>query len=229
MPIASDGGFSAPPTRQIFTASATYTPTAGALAALVECIGGGGAGGGTPATNAAGNGQNAAGGGGGGGAYAASLIAHPTTQTVTVGAGGVAVSGAGGGNGGNTSFGTLVVAEGGLGASVAVRDVGTFPDTSGSNARAGLAANSTGDLKVDGGNGFGGILLRLGFPYAGGGGESGGGYGGQRLSGPSNGTIAGQAGRQFGGGGGGACAITNAAAQIGGNGAAGVVVVTEYF
>lgn len=221
---------SKPPTRQLVTATGTYTTPSGCLAILVECVGGGGAGGGTPATTGTGNGQNAAAGGGGGGAYAASLIASPAASySVTVGAAGVAVSGAGGGNGGNSSFGSLVIAEGGQGAAVAGRDVGVFPDTGGAPARGGLATNSTGDLKLEGGSGYGGILMRLGFPYAGGGGESGGGYGGQRLSGPSNTTSAGNAGRQYGGGGQGACAITSAAAQIGGNGAIGVCIVTEYY
>lgn len=221
---------SKPPTRQLVTATGTYTTPSGCLAILVECVGGGGAGGGTPATTGTGNGQSAAGGGGGGGAYAASLIASPAASySVTVGAAGVAVSGAGGGNGGNTSFGSAVVAEGGQGAPVAVRDVGTFPDTSGTPARGGLATNSTGDLKVDGGSGFGGWLARVAFPWAGGGGESGWGGGGNRLSGPSNGTIGGNAGRQYGAGGQGASATTSAAAQIGGNGAIGVCIVTEYY
>lgn len=213
----------------VITGNQTYTVPTSVVALWVEAVGGGGAGGGTPATNAAGNGQSAAGGGGGGGAYAAAWLASlSASYTVTIGAGGVAVSGAGGGNGGNTSFGSVVIAEGGQGAPVAVRDVGVFPDTSGAPARGGLGSNSTGDLKVDGGSGFGGWLARVAYPWGGGGGESGWGGGGNRLSGPSDGTFAGNPGRQYGGGGQGACAITNQAAQIGGNGAAGVVIVHEY-
>lgn len=217
-------------TRQVLTGSGTYTRPVGCTAILVECVGDGGGGGGTPATTGTGAGQNAAGGGGGGGAYAASLIANPAASyTYACGTGGTGVSGAGGNNGAGTVFGSnLVVAAGGHGASVAVRDVGIFPDTSGANASGGLAAGCTGDLILEGGAGFGGILLRLGFPYAGGGGDAARG-GGQRLSGPSNGTFAGQAGKQYGGGGGGASAITSAAAQTGGNGAAGVIIVTEYY
>ena len=212
----------------VITASTTYTVPTSVVAAWVEVTADGGGGAGTPATTGTGNGQNAAGGGGGGGGWSAAwLTSLAASYTVTVGTGGTATAGAGGGNGGGSSFGTAVVAEGGLGAAVAVRDVGVFPDSSGTPARGGLAANGTGDYKLDGGSGFGGWLPRLGFPWAGGGGDAPHG-GGQRLSGPSQGTIVGQAGRQYGGGGGGASAVTSAAAQAGGVGAPGVVVVYEY-
>lgn len=222
-------GTAAHPTVTVITSSGTYTTPAGCTAIYVECIGGGSGGGGTPATNASGNGQTAAGGGGSGGAYAASLIASPSSSyTVTIGAGGTGVSGAAGNNGGDTSFGTAVIAKGALGSAVAVKDVGVFPDTSGSVAGAGTASGSTGDLKINGGVGGPGTLWRVAFPQAGSGGGAARG-GPPRVGAPSNGTFGGNAGHQYGGGGTGACAIASAAAQTGGAGFQGVIVVTEYY
>ena len=225
---ATPSSSGSPPTRQIFTASGTYTKPTGCTAIIVECIGGGGAGGGTPATNASSPGTTAAAGSGRSGAYAASLITSPSSSyTVTIGAGGTGVSGAGGGNGSDTTFGsTIVVAGAGKGAPVAVKDIGTFPDTSGSLGGANNA--STGNLQVGGGIGSPGFIFSATLPIGGAGGSSPK-YCPSRNSGGSGGTFAGGAGLAYGGGGNGATAVASAAAQKGGDGAAGICIVTEFY
>ena len=99
---------------QQFTASGTYTPTAGCKSALVELVGGGGGGGGCFLTSA---GSSSAGGGGGSGGYSRSIITNPVSTVVTIGTGGTAGTVANppvaGSNGGVTSFGSLVIANGG--------------------------------------------------------------------------------------------------------------------
>lgn len=97
---------------QVFTSSATYTPTAGTTKAIVRVVGGGGAGGGTQATS---TGQSAIGQPGSSGSYAEVYWTNPTTQTVTIGTGGTAVAGGNGGSGGSTSVGSVVVCPGGVG------------------------------------------------------------------------------------------------------------------
>lgn len=226
--ISTVSGAASPPTRQIFTATGTYTPSAGVVAAIAECIAAGGGGGGTPATAASGNGQCAAAGGGGGGGFSSSLILSPTSQTVTIGTGGAGGIGNNNGSaGGNTSFGSLVIAEGGQGGAKGIVDIGTFPDTSASASRGGLGANGTGDVKIDGGNGQGGMMYSVVMPSSGDGGEAARGAG--RRTGSTGGTFAGNPGRIYGGGGTGASATTSAAAQTGGAGANGICIVTEYY
>lgn len=217
------------PTSTIITASGTYTTPTGCLAILVECIGAGGGGGGTPATASSGNGQVAAAAGGGGGAYSASLIGSPSASyTATIGAGGSGGIGNNNGSaGGNTSLGTAVVAEGGQGGAKGTPDIGTIPDTSAAATRGGLASNGTGNFKLDGGNGEGGMFYATYMPVSGGGGDAARGAG--RRTGSAGTTFSGNAGRQYGGGGTGAGGITGATAQNGGAGAAGVIVVTEYY
>ena len=105
------------PKVRVFTASGTYTPSAGLVAAIIECIGGGGAGGGCAATSA---GQCAAAGGGGGGDYARAYVTAAqvgASQSVTVDAGGSAPTSGNnaGGNGGTSSVGSLCSAGGGTG------------------------------------------------------------------------------------------------------------------
>src|SRR6266487_4406815 len=90
---------------RVFKSSGTYTPTPGARIAIVEVWGGGGGGAGSYSGGYY---------GGGGGGYARKLYTNPTSQTVTVGAGGTAgpvatVAPLGdGGTGGTTSFGSIV-------------------------------------------------------------------------------------------------------------------------
>lgn len=100
---------------QTFTASGTYTPTAGTNRIIVEVQASGGGGGGVGATGA---GQNAVAQGGSAGTYASVYISGSiTSQAVTInnpGAGGAAGINAGG-TAGVTSFGTYVSCPGGIG------------------------------------------------------------------------------------------------------------------
>lgn len=96
---------------QVFTASGTYTPTAGTSSVIVEAVGGGGGGGGAAASGASGA-------GGGSGAYARVRATSAFSGvTVTIGAAGAAgTAGANaGGVGGTTSFGSIVSCPGGSG------------------------------------------------------------------------------------------------------------------
>lgn len=209
------------------TASATYTVPANVTALYVQAVGGGGAGGGTPVTNAGAPGTTAAAAGGRGGSYAASwLTSLAASYTVTIGAGGTGSAGAGGGNGTDTSFGAAVIAGAGKGAPVAVRDGGTFPDTSGSLGGPNNA--STGDMTIIGGIAQTGYVFSATLPISGAGGP-GSVFGTARVSGSAGGTFAGGNAAGYGSGGNGATAVANAAAQAGGNGNSGICVVTEYF
>ena len=102
------------PTVRTYTASGTWNKPAGLVYAEVEVQGGGGGSGGCALTAAA---QSSAGAGGGGGGYSKKMIstsALGATETVTVGAGGVAgTTSTGGGAGLTSSFGAHCSATGG--------------------------------------------------------------------------------------------------------------------
>ena len=94
-----------------FTSTGTYTPSSGMTKCVIECWGAGGAGGASYASNTYGR-------GGGAGGYSQTLSTAATvgsSQTVTIGTGGVGALSSAGGNGGATSVGTLCVANGGQG------------------------------------------------------------------------------------------------------------------
>jgi hypothetical protein len=83
---------------QVFTASGTYTKTAGTTSCVVQLVGGGG-----------GSCAVGSGGGGGGGGYSCKRVTSiGATETVTIGAGGTV-----NGTGGTTSFGSHCSATGG--------------------------------------------------------------------------------------------------------------------
>jgi hypothetical protein len=206
---------------QIFTASGTYTPTAGTTKIRVRAVAGGGAGGGTQATSSI---AAAAAGGGASGMYAEVGMANPGVQTVTIGAGGVAVSGGAGGAGGNTSFGALVVLIGGLGTSVG--GAGTPPNVSPS-AAAGTGGTVPGTGVINFNNGTSaapGFSLSLTQVIGGGGGSNPFGSGQQRNQVSGAGVI----GSGYGSGGSGAAAGASTAALAGGNGQPGILIVDEY-
>jgi hypothetical protein len=188
--------------QQRFTASGTYTPTAGMKYCIVEAVGGGGGGGGGNASGC--------GAGGGSGGYSRSRFdaaAIGASKAVVIGAAGtggaVATNGTAGGT--TTLGGTLLTAIGGpLGFG-----------TAGSNAAGSdTAAAGTGGLAVGGSAGTAGSLM--------------GGNGGNSFFGGGGGAgAAGAAGKpaaaNTGGGGGG-----GSGPSAGGAGAAGLMVITEY-
>jgi hypothetical protein len=213
-----------------YTSSGTFakadplgTGDIGLRAIRVRCVGGGAAGGGAAATDAT---QNSLGNGGGGGGYAESFITDiaglASSVTVTRGSGGSGVSGAAGNNGQDSSFGALVVGEGGSGASLITtttlrRGVGTANGGSG-----------TGDLVIEGQPGGMAFNLVAGTSsltqvVGGAGGTSGIGSGG------GNQTAGGGApGKSVGGGGSGAANQISQSAVAGGSGINGIVIVDCY-
>ncbi|WP_250481911.1 hypothetical protein [Caballeronia sp. NCTM5] len=195
--------------RTLFTASGTYTPSAGLLYAEVEVLGGGGGG-------ATGSSSNAAGGGAAGGYCKAifSASALGASQTVTVGAGGAAGSapGNGGSGGGQSSFGTLIVCAGGAGGSLTASTT-TIGQPSGGGSVTTAPAGSIWSNGAFGRYGFGSASVQVG-------GDGAASIYGSGANGA--GTGAGSTGSGYGGGGGGSHAST------GGVGRPGLVVVTEY-
>ncbi len=200
---------------QVLSTSGTYTPTANMAYVRVQAVGGGGGGGNANA------GAYRSGAGGSGGTYSESILSATqitSSQTVTIGAGGVggtAVSSAT--DGGATSLGSLVTAPGGKGAA------------GGGSFVRGAIAPSSGTaqwciLGQPGGSSFNtstsGELV-----WSGKGGNSALGFGGAATGRNNNST--GDDGGNYGGGGSGA-ATYNAGAATGGSGGSGVIIVTEY-
>ena len=192
----------------VFDASGTYTKPAGLKAAKVTVIGGGGGGGGKN------NVVSTAGGGAGGGTAISILLAASmgATETVTIGAGGAGgtTSGADGGNGGTSSFGSIVVATGGMGGP------GSTKYTTGNQGGIG----TTGQLLIRGGrsgasSGATSWITSCGASILGATGSAG--SAGASAAPPNSG----------GGGGPGAWSPTIAAA--GAAGGSGVVIVEEYY
>jgi hypothetical protein len=229
---------------QTFTASGTYTPTAGIEHAIVVCTGGGGGGGGADTGGAAWIPAGAGGGAAGGTAieeYSAATIG--ASQTVTIGAGGAAGSttGGSGGTGGDTTFGTLMSATGGAGGT----GTGTLSGTAGADFAGGTGGVPTGgDINITGGNGgkgwgFGldgnadGAANNIVMAQGGAGGVShwGGGAGANvevSEGSTTDLTAAGTAGTAYGSGGSGAVDLTSTTGVAGGAGKDGVCIVYEY-
>lgn len=212
------------PTRTIITASGTWTKPAGAHRVHVRCVGGGGAGGGAGTTA---GGQWSFGDGGGGGEYREGWFDASTfaaTVAVTIGGAGTAGTGAGG-SGGNTSFGSHMTANGGVGGGV--RTSTAVVGFSGVTANLGGGGGSGGDMSIPGAAGGPGVGLSSTTTF----GQIGGAGGASHVSGSQTGRAAGAgaAGRQYGGGGSGGALGGGAAAANGGAGAAGVCIVTVYF
>ena len=191
--------------RQVFTADGTFTVPAWVDSVDVEAIGAGGGGGGN--TTAGG------GGGGGGGGYARGRVAVQGRQAigVTRGAGGTAgpnnsgsAAGNDGGNGGASSFGSAVVAAGGLGGK------GSMNQGSGATGEGG--AGTTGEILMTAQDGNAGIWISgaLGLGGMGGMAARGGGGGAASSGLPTAGN---------GPGGGGAGGGSNFGGAAGANGA----------
>lgn len=98
-----------------FTSNGIFVPNASAVAFKVTAIGGGGAGGSTVDSSQAGG---CVGGGGGAGGQSISWYAAAelsSNQAIVVGNGGAGATNSPGGNGESTTFGSLLVANGGFG------------------------------------------------------------------------------------------------------------------
>lgn len=208
---------------QTFTGSGTWTDPGNVTKVLVMlwAAGGGGA-----------RETTQGGGGGGGGAHAVAwfdVADTGATETVTIGAGGIAISGsdADGNGGGNSTFGSLLTVFGGgggnSGAAQGGGGGGLFAvGSSGGGAGGGPLGGAVGSGGDGGASTFGG----------GGGGDGGGTFdggvsvdGGGGGGGGSNATVGNGGNSYNGGGGGGAGAGTTAGtggvSVLGGNGGAG--------
>lgn len=209
--------------RQFFTASGTYTPTPGMVAAIIEAVGGGGAGGGAGGGGA----KCLSGGGGGGGGYSKSFVTAAdigASKAVTIGAAGIGGNFTTGGDGGITSVGTLCIASGGIGG--AVNDGGANFGPGGAGAAIG-----TGNLIFQGEYGESGMTApSASFAIFTGAAGAASFYGARsRQVSVSNATLAnGFPGIQFGSGGGGGTVMASATTVAGGNGSSGIVIITEY-
>lgn len=213
-----------------FTASGTYTPTAGTKFVIAEVLGGGGGGGSNAATPSSGA---AAGAGGASGAYA--VCKHTPTGPVSVvigagGSGGVPTAlGADGSTGGATSFGA-VSAPGGYGGPKG-NAFNNFP-TGGNVATGSAQVSGSVIVSTPGSSGSYGILYSDSNATGGGGGTSIYGAGGiaMTINAGGSGTQRGMDANGYGSGGGGAVSVhvSTAASSRGGNGSPGIVIIWEY-
>lgn len=204
---------------QVFTSSGTYTPTSGMICCWARAVGGGGSGGG-----AAGNtSQICVGAGGGSGGYSEGMFTAATigaSQTVTIGAGGASPGAAAGNPGGNTSLGSLLIANGGTGGGAGVASATLSRATQGNGGTAG-----TGSFTSVGTPGTSGFSFTVNAGVAGNGGSSvfgGGGIGFTAAAGSNNGNAG-----VRGGGGSGAVAVglVNGAGGAGGDGE---IIILEF-
>ncbi|AKA61762.1 hypothetical protein SEA_MAIH_24 [Streptomyces phage Maih] len=188
---------------------------------FVECIGGGGGGAGAQDTSGS---TGIAQGGGSGGGYCASWIeasALPPIVPVSAGAGGAGGTfNAAGANGQQSSFGTLVIAPGGLGATVQM----IASATSGIGKGALSPALGTGQIRRQGQPGGTAVMVMAFHKTGGDGGASG--YPGAGGKGGAN-NQDGTSGQAFAGGGGGGAAAFNSS-NSGGYGGAGLVRISIY-
>ncbi|MCF8475749.1 MAG: hypothetical protein K9G60_01870 [Pseudolabrys sp.] len=206
---------------QRFTASGTYTPTAGMVYAKVMCLGAGAGGGGVAQSS----GQGGGGGGGSGSwsiakATAASVGAAKSVTIGAAGAGGTAGNNAGTAGGDTTVAGHCIGKGGSPGGGAAANVAGT----------AGLGGiGGTGDDVSTGEPGGTGPNVAPGAgltnPSAFGGSSPWGGGGRQQ---PGATATTGSAATGYGAGGGGGNSFNNSAAAAGGAGTAGLVVIEEY-
>jgi hypothetical protein len=193
----------------------------GAAWVFVECVGGGGGGAGAQDTSGT---TGIAQGGGSGGTYCASWLAASSLPAI------VPVAGGGGGlggtfntagaNGGASSFGSLVVAPGGLGASVLM----LAGSTGGVGKGAASPAAGTGQVRRQGQPGGSAVMVSAVYKIGGHGGASGWpGAGGMGGANNQDGGL----GQAFAGGGGGGAAAFNSS-NVGGSGGAGIIRISIY-
>lgn len=219
---------------ELFTTGGTWTQPSGcnSVATLSQA---GGAGGGSCSTT-----EPAMGGGGGGGArsYKYLTTGFGSSETVSVGAGGIGgASGVNNGtDGGDSSFGTLCVADGGKGGTAGDGSVGTNTLVDGAGGNGGTTSNCTGDIIDEGFCGGNGIIASGVFTMAGNGGAPACGGGARYdvapndmydISGTNTYSADGKDAVTPGGGGQGAIGNYHNA-RSGGNGKKGWVLVASY-
>jgi hypothetical protein len=205
------------------TATGTYVPSPGLIMAWVRGVGGGGGGGGVLIPSGT---NSYAGSGGSSGGYSEKWCTAAdigVSQAVTIGAGGVAgVAGtSNGGAGGQTSFGSLLVANGGPGGIYASNtQVPTTP------AGAGVGI---GDIAMPGNPGEKGGWTATSTTTALGGSGGASHFGGPGVGGAGQSSgAAGFSATGYGSGGGGGAIMGITGNVNGGAGMQGVVFVTEY-
>lgn len=214
---------------RVFTASGTYTPTAGTKKIKVTVIGGGGGGGGSAATDST---TRSCGGGGGAGNTTISILdvtalSLPIAITIgTQGSQGAAggSSGGSGGQGGTTQFGTLLSSLGGAGGGGGSQTTDSLATVT-PNGGTSNASTSGNILNQRGSPGLQGIV-GSGNIVSGAGGASSLGGGGNPISASisTNGDNG-----IYGGGGSGAVSVkSSSVGKPGGSGGAGVVLIEEY-
>jgi hypothetical protein len=219
-----------PPVQRIYTAgSYTWNKPDNLLGVHVRVWGAGGGGGGRGATT---SGNISLGGGGGGGGYAEGWIpasSLPASVAVAVGTGGAGGNGtADGSTGGNSSFGSFLTGNGGVGGSTSTGAVGTTFQVSGGNGGNGASSGVPNSILISGQEGWTAYnsAAGTGLWQSGQGGNGAlGGAGGWGLH-PGQ-TGGGSAGKLPGGGGGGNSG--NSTATIGAVGGNGIVVVVEFY
>lgn len=207
---------------QKFTASGTYTPTAGMKYAIIECVGPGGGGGGV----ANGGANTSSSGTGGSGAWsrakvtAAAVGASKAVTVGTGGAGGAAAAGSGAAGSGATSVGALCVANPGGGGSGVTSGAGAGVGGTGGSA------SGIGDLSysgVPGQSGFNSSVITTSISAANGPSTPYGTGGKAAAVSTAPGACDGW------GGGGAAVSVANSSGNIaGGAGGDGGVLITEY-
>ncbi len=215
---------------QVFTSSGTYSPDTGTRSVIVEGCGGGASGGGAAASTASNN-ASVASGGGAGGYFKVRLTSGFSGATVTIGAGGGApTAGNNNGNaGGNTSFGSAIMGDGGVGG-ISMADGTGRANIGGAGGIATITSGITiaANQGADGGN----LFFTDSIGWSGEGGSSPFGKGGQSAVNANSGSAqsAGNAGQGYCSGGSGAISSDNTSgtAEPGGAGTGGIVIVWEF-
>jgi hypothetical protein len=214
-----------------FTSSGSFVKAnfPGLRAIRVRLVGGGGAGGGAGTTSAT---QNSHGGGGGSGTYAEKFITDiaglDASVTVTRGAGGTGVSAAAGNAGAASSFGGLLICDGGSGG--AYRSPSAVSTTAAIGGAGGGAATGsvTPDLEVQGAEGSTSFGVNPDLAVAGTGASSFLGFASGARARISSSTTS-LAGGGFGAGGSGAAAtVDNVTERLGRLGQPGIVIVDVF-
>lgn len=206
---------------QVITSTQTYTATTGTQFVDVVLVGGGASGGGSP--NPSAGWASAGGGGGAGGTVRKRITTGFNGVTVTIGAGGTAPSvGVAGNNGGNSSFGAIMTAGGGIGGGLGTQY--NTPQVCSTAAAGGSATG--GDINIAGGSGTSGTIFSTTSTsnLSGIGGASMFGFGGGQVGG----TTSGGTGTGYGSGGGGGASVNAGGATQGGVGKAGICIIYEY-